>query len=152
MISPENSKEVSREVYLSTLSDGDRGRIDDFVRFITSERNALGQVRIGILAVGSSTVPEEVRGRPIRDLDLLVLDSDSYGSDVRYGAGRQVAVLIRKYLLNRKLPYLEDEAFNYFKTYSHDGLPLHILTHGKPLDEEIAEARRGIKTFLYFVL
>ncbi|MBI2040294.1 hypothetical protein HYT18_04410 [Candidatus Microgenomates bacterium] len=64
-------------------------------------RGTLGSIRIAILAVGSSTKSEELREHPVRDIDLLILNSDPHGSDVRYGVGRQIKGLIRKFLESR---------------------------------------------------
>lgn len=75
------TRELLPGAYLDGLTAQDRQQVLRFVGFTQSLREKLPGVRIGVIAVGSTTRPESDRHHPAEDIDLRILNSAPMNSE-----------------------------------------------------------------------
>ncbi len=143
---PRPSNEVPPEQYLSTLADVDKRKVEDFLGYARTLSAALGNIRIGVNAVGSTVRPPDQNFRPIGDIDLRILNSAPHDSPERTSAVAAIRDGLRGYLVQQGTDFREEDCtitqarkseyidfYNddpSFKTLPNDGLPLHISISG----------------------
>lgn len=101
--------ELTPEAYLERLSPVDRANVTEIVDLASTLRGVAG-VRIGVLAVGSTVRPPEQNFRPIRDIDLRVLNSAPADSEERKAAVEAIRRVVRGCLTGRGVKFREEDA------------------------------------------
>lgn len=166
--------EQRAEAYLATLDKATRVNVTRFVDFARELQPRMGETRIAVIAVGSSTRPEE-RNHPVHDIDLRILNSAEPVSEARLATIRTIGDAVRDYLQSAQIPSVEsrrtanesmvpadswlgksfEDFYNRdpsFTTKLGDGLPLHISLSGADnfaLDQYLQiEKDRGTSTVL----
>lgn len=162
----ENLGVVRRELpllqYAHSLFREDKDRLSNFITFMSFLKTMRGfdGVRLGVIAVGSTTRPEYKRNHSPKDIDLRILHSVPEGH-----MSRRVDVVnllrssVRGYLKDHSIDFTEREwAHGYdvvpcpsFTTGNHTGLPLHIIISGvdtPDLETHLAEEGRENKYFV----
>lgn len=150
--------EIDSKNFLNSLSDVDRKNVEGVVLFIEKINliNSLTDqnVKVGIIAVGSSVKPEKYRTHRVGDIDLKVLNSADLGSWKRKNVVARLRVEMERNLkinhqfisyenteyLKRRFTLLdgmqEEKAYDdedpCFKTLPlpTEGLPLHVCISG----------------------
>lgn len=142
------------EAYLATLDGATRQSVEQFAEFATRLQEQMGDTKIAVLVVGSSTRPESKRHHEVEDIDLRVLNSEV---GERENAVNSIQNAVRDYLHYFNIPFEEEDCtiegrivdsvledghhepiefvdwYNTdpsFLTHPSSGLPLHISISG----------------------
>ena len=110
--SPEEvwGSELRTEAYLDSLDEGSRRKVDEFSNYLHNLQDQLGDVRIALTAVGSSTVSKERRHHPVGDVDLRILNSAPPDSMDRSRAVLTIREGVRGYLMKNGDQFVEESS------------------------------------------
>ncbi|MEK7502417.1 MAG: hypothetical protein AAB609_02735 [Patescibacteria group bacterium] len=165
------ARECSPEVYLEGLTEQNRQQVVQFVKFTQSLREKLPGVRIGVIAIGSTTRPKSDRHHPAEDIDLRILNSAPINSEQQKVAIGHIINATRDYLRQEGVEFEEanhtvetrmvwgysgdkKELMPYVDWYNTNpsfvtkpkvGLPLHISISGTDawdLETHLAEEKK----------
>lgn len=154
-------RELSAEDYLKLLSEEDRENVQDFANFIQSlsksKPDQFQDIRLGVIAVGSTVQPEDKRHHPPKDIDLRVLHTTPSDHKLRRNNTVDLTkAAVRDYLERKGLNFEERDSTTHtdmvkaqsidiethtnqeilanrdpsFRTSNHKGIPLHIIISG----------------------
>lgn len=165
------TRELPVDAYLDGLTEHDRQQVLQFVEFARSLRERLPGVKIGVIAIGSTTRPESDRHHPTEDIDLRILNSAPMNSEQQKVVIRDIISLTRDYLEQEGtefeevehtvetrmiwggsgddkelMPFVDWYNTNHsFVTKPKEGLPLHVSISGTDawdLDTHLVEERK----------
>lgn len=166
-----SANELSAEDYLLRLSAEDRKEVERFVGFIKGLEGTKGfeNAKLGVIAIGSLTRPQEKLHHPVRDIDLKILHA-AKNSRQRESVVRNLCKEITEYIIiERKLFDFNDQ--NSTASFSRDGtkwvcnsnpsfrvkpqegcLPLHISISGPRTHDLHADLKEERRCNTYFAL
>lgn len=165
-----SENEISTEDYLLRLSAVNQEEVKRFVGFIKSLEGTKGfkDVKLGVIAIGSLTRPQEKLHHPIRDIDLRILHAAK--NSQRESVVQNLCEKIREYIIiQRKLFDFNEQ--NSTASFFRDGtkwvcnsnpsfkvkpqegcLPLHISISGPGTHDLHADLQEERRCNTYFAL
>jgi len=113
--------EILPEDYLDSLSEPDRRQVTGVIDSIDQNMSKVGNLEVGIIAVGSTVYPEEERGKdPVtgssapNDIDLRIVTSAEPDSEMQK--------VVVDALISVVADHLQDAGYSYlFTSYTHAG-------------------------------
>ncbi len=105
-----NGNEITPEQYFATLSENDKKNVEEVIDFFKNLQNVISDVKIAVLAVGSTVLPEKERSHPPEDIDLRVLNSSPSESEERENTINLIRDAIKAYMKVNRFDFMEENS------------------------------------------